>query len=241
MDGVNLAQVGMGAIFFFLLMAILSVPLCAATLSHAIKGLLLAEPEMRMKYKVIIIITASMNALFIPAIMRYEWLNASTLYDSAYHMIGYFGNIVMLITTSTLAKQDRVAVKGVFLLAMACSIGYLMIVPMLDLFMNFGDIGVMLIGFGYAAIQFIIPGVYWIRIYQNNERYAADRMARLAAEQQRYAARYPVVQPPVQPVTPLPQESTPQPFVSTTGQPSAVAQPTPPNTEVPSEYPPHGV
>lgn len=152
----------MGILVFFPLTALLSVPLTAAILSYSLRGMVLVTNEkQRSFYRGMFIIAAILNAIFLPAVVRYQWLSPQTVYDSLYHYL-YFVNIVLFIATSSRARQDGVSTGRVIGIPLIAAYIYLFILnllgPALEQSGASSSTGTsMFLGAIFAGIQIIAP------------------------------------------------------------------------------------
>lgn len=173
--------IGSGPIIFFLLMAILSVPLAATTISYCIRGMILADSSRKSAYKTLLVTAIAMNAVFIPAVISYKWLGADSAYQSLYHMVGYFGNIILVSIVGAYASKDKVSSPAIFFLSSGVSIMYLIVASVVcsalslsTQYAGYSSVGTnvasLVIGTGYALIQIIIPLAVWAIVSKNRDQ-----------------------------------------------------------------------
>jgi hypothetical protein len=192
--GPSIAEVGPGAVVFLPLMAIFSVVLAATTMSYAARGIVLADRDMapgtlskRSAYQALLIIAIIFNAIFIPAIMNYRWLDWSVGYDSFYHVFGYFGNIVLVIVAGAFASRDKVSAPSIFFLSYAIAIAYLLFAFSISSATsgsgdsNPGQATIVAFSLGYALLQFAIPAIYYSYVKRNADRLAERRLTKMMA------------------------------------------------------------
>lgn len=213
--------VGSGPIMFFFLMAILSVPLAATTISYCIRGMILADKTRKPTYKTLLITTIAMNAIFIPAVISYKWLDINSAYQSMYHMVGYFGNIILVSIAGVYASKDKVSSPAIFFLSSGVSIIYLVIAAAVcsalsisTQYASSSSVGTnaasLIIGTGYALIQLVIPLAVWAIVSKNR-----DQLMQKIALKKATVPVIPVAQPvATQPTTapqtpPLTDQTTP--------------------------------
>lgn len=181
------------AIAFYPLLAIISVPLAAIILCYSIRGMYLAEPQRKNLYVTMFAVTAGLNLLFFPAVARWQWMSPATMYDSAYHFFGYFGNMLLYLIILVLVSKDKVGSPRIGLVAFSSTFVYLIVVGIIlspfnitattdaQSYKDAVRLPSVLIGIGYALFQVILPLIEWWIVKNNIDKLRALVAAKKAA------------------------------------------------------------
>jgi hypothetical protein len=169
--GVSYANIG-GALMYFPLLAIVSVPLAVTTINYCLLGIRFTEGNRKNAYKALLWVVIGLNVVFIPAVINWQWLNQATAYDGAYHMIGYFGNILLAMVGGVMIGSDHLKSSFIFMKTTAVCFAYLLVGALIGSLMGASTDNpqanlTVLLGIGYASLQLIIPFYYYKRIIGN--------------------------------------------------------------------------
>lgn len=162
-----------GAMMFFPIIAILSVPLAAASLTYCLRGMANSTGERYDQYLRLFKTIAIVNAVFIPAVIMYRWLVTSNTYEVLYHFVGYFGNIVFFFQANGYLRKDGIKARSEFAASLMVSLGYLFVAAGISAALGVSSSGSIfagesrvnvfswLLGCGYASLQAVIPYMYY--------------------------------------------------------------------------------
>ena len=231
MDYTGYAQ---GPIIFFLISAILSVPLAAASLTMVLRGIFFTKKQ---KYYTLLKVIAIFHLFFLPAVIMYRWLDGSSAYDVLYHIVGYVGSLILYSIALRMASSDAAATASGALFPIVIAVIYLVFATFVaeSLGMQSPEVTFSsntysptslnyILGAGYASIQIIYPLVAYSWLKSNGTKERERRDKRIAARNMRRPASNTQPAPSVVPEGPATAQA-PAPTQAQAPTPTAIAMP----------------